>query len=1038
MFIRFACCSFVYATIWAVWTLLISGIPVQAAEVELDGQIFTVADGMTVERVAGPPLVNRPIHADFDEQGRLYVLDSSGSSARGPEQLKEKSHRIVQLTDTDKDGVFDKSTVFADRFMLPEGACWHDGSLYVAAPPEIWKLTDEDDDGIAEKREVWFDGTTLTGCANDLHGPYLGPDGFLYWAKGAFAEQSHDLLNGDTLTTRAAHLFRRHPSGGPIGNVMTGGMDNPVEIVFTPGGERIFTTTFLEHPQEGKRDGLIHAIYGGVYGKDHGVLVDHPRTGELMPALVHQGASAPCGLARLESSQLGTDYSTNVLSCSFNKHRVFRHKIGKQGGMLTSENSEFLVSDSPDFHPTDVFEDADGSVLVINTGGWYKICCPTSQFYRPEVLGAIYRVRKIGSHQENDARGNTIDWGQKSPAELVSLLADKRFAVRNRARKRLGELGALGVPALKDGLSKLKNDQQRLQVVWAMCQNSSAAARQAIHLALDDSNETVVHAALHSISLMLDKTAAEAIRQHFASFSPYNRRIAAECLGRIGNSEDIPLLLNSLTTKTDRALEHSTIFACIELGEVDAIRSLLSSTNVATVRGALIALDQIPGDHLESDDALAAIGADNQAMQDTGWWLLDHHPTWAAGLTDYFERAIKHNNVPTDARQKLQQRLNHYINTPEILTMVGQLFQSNDASVEAFLLSAISSTKLTTIPESITDGIYQSLQTSNTDNLLLAVNAARAIRGEKDHHQIEARLLSLFQDPQNPAEIRLAALNAIRPTARPLTSKTIIEIRDYAAASQPLQLQSLAVDALVNSPWPIEQWRQIAAVMPTLGSMHLRPVVTTLVKTQDNQTILNTLAALEQTPTATTLNPEEVRKLFSPLGEPIAKLAEPLVDRIELEHKSRIERIDSLLTKIDSGDITRGQKVFHSAKAACTACHRIAYLGGRVGPDLTRIGQIRTERDLLEAVLFPSASFVQSFEPVSIITTDGQVYSGIQRDDNGHTLVLQLDAQKKIRILHADIEEQRASPTSIMPAGLDKHLSDQQLIDLIKFLKASQ
>ena len=185
MFNRSACCSFVYTTTWAVWTLLISGIPIQAAEVELDGQIFTVADGMTVERVAGPPLVNRPIHADFDEQGRLYVLDSSGSSARGPEQLKEKSHRIVQLTDTDKDGVFDKSTVFADRFMLPEGACWHDGSLYVAAPPEIWKLTDEDDDGIAEKREVWFDGTTLTGCANDLHGPYLGPDGFLYWAKGA-------------------------------------------------------------------------------------------------------------------------------------------------------------------------------------------------------------------------------------------------------------------------------------------------------------------------------------------------------------------------------------------------------------------------------------------------------------------------------------------------------------------------------------------------------------------------------------------------------------------------------------------------------------------------------------------------------------------------------------------------------------------------------------------------------------------------------------------------------------------------------------
>ncbi len=73
---------------------------------------------------------------------------------------------------------------------------------------------------------------------------------------------------------------------------MTGGMDNPVDVVFTPGGERIFTTTFLVHPSEGQRDGLIHAIYGGVYGKDHDVINGHPRTGDLMPPLVHLGPAA--------------------------------------------------------------------------------------------------------------------------------------------------------------------------------------------------------------------------------------------------------------------------------------------------------------------------------------------------------------------------------------------------------------------------------------------------------------------------------------------------------------------------------------------------------------------------------------------------------------------------------------------------------------------------------------------------------------------------------------------------------------------------
>ncbi len=59
--------------------------------------------------------------------------------------------------------------------MFPEGTMWHDGSLYVAAPPSIWKLTDTDGDGVADERAEWFQGKTLTGCANDLHGPYARP-----------------------------------------------------------------------------------------------------------------------------------------------------------------------------------------------------------------------------------------------------------------------------------------------------------------------------------------------------------------------------------------------------------------------------------------------------------------------------------------------------------------------------------------------------------------------------------------------------------------------------------------------------------------------------------------------------------------------------------------------------------------------------------------------------------------------------------------------------------------------------------------------
>ena len=250
-------CSFTLALHFTLLTLTVSQ-PLRSTEVELNEQVFTLPDGLTIEQVAGPPLVNRPISASFDEQGRLYITDSSGSNENVKVQLEKKPHRIVQLRDLDHDGIFDQSTVYADQLMFPEGALWLDGSLYVAAPPQIWKFTDLDDNGVSDKREVWFDGKTLTGCANDLHGPYLGPDGWIYWCKGAFAEQTHQQPGRKPLVTRAAHIFRRHPSGGPIESVMTGGMDNPVDVIFTPGGERIFTTTFLVHPGNGQRDGTIH------------------------------------------------------------------------------------------------------------------------------------------------------------------------------------------------------------------------------------------------------------------------------------------------------------------------------------------------------------------------------------------------------------------------------------------------------------------------------------------------------------------------------------------------------------------------------------------------------------------------------------------------------------------------------------------------------------------------------------------------------------------------------------------------------------
>src|ERR1041385_7000705 len=94
----------------SILVALVAGVGPQlhSAEFKIDGYTFSLPDGFTLEKVAGPPLVNRPISADFDEQGRLYVTDSSGSNDKSDKQLQDKPHRILRLEDADGDGSFDK------------------------------------------------------------------------------------------------------------------------------------------------------------------------------------------------------------------------------------------------------------------------------------------------------------------------------------------------------------------------------------------------------------------------------------------------------------------------------------------------------------------------------------------------------------------------------------------------------------------------------------------------------------------------------------------------------------------------------------------------------------------------------------------------------------------------------------------------------------------------------------------------------------------------------------------------------------------
>jgi putative heme-binding domain-containing protein len=186
----------------------------------------------------------------------------------------------------------------------------------------------------------------------------------------------------------------------------------------------------------------------------------------------------------------------------------------------------------------------------------------------------------------------------------------------------------------------------------------------------------------------------------------------------------------------------------------------------------------------------------------------------------------------------------------------------------------------------------------------------------------------------------------------------------------------------------------------------------------------------------TVLRVDGLKRRLKDFGPAVQERTQSLYSAIDAESGKQLARLETLLSDLPKGDIRRGQEVFNRPKNNCVACHAIGYVGGKTGPDLTRIGATRVPRDLLEAIVFPSASFVRGYEPVQILTRDGKAHNGLIQSESPDELALSTGPSDVVRIIRRDIDEIQPSRVSVMPAGLEQQLSMQELADLVAFLQA--
>ena len=246
-----------------------------------------------------------------------------------------------------------------------------------------------------------------------------------------------------------------------------------------------------------------------------------------------------------------------------------------------------------------------------------------------------------------------------------------------------------------------------------------------------------------------------------------------------------------------------------------------------------------------------------------------------------------------------------------------------------------------------------------------AVSVARAVpAGKGGSATLENALLRVARDQGRPAEVRVDALSA-RPAGSTVEAGPLCAAPDQprarAAGAASHRCCRRSPEGRTGSDISSSRWRRS---LETAGPLELVRLLPAFEKSTDEEVGLAMIAALDRSTARSTVRADILRATLAKYPPSVQRAGEVLLTSVNVDATRQAARLDELLSAAQNGDVARGQTVFNSTKAACLSCHAIGYIGGRVGPDLTRVGQVRSERDLLEAVVFPNASFARGFEAV--------------------------------------------------------------------------
>jgi putative heme-binding domain-containing protein len=317
----------------------------------------------------------------------------------------------------------------------------------------------------------------------------------------------------------------------------------------------------------------------------------------------------------------------------------------------------------------------------------------------------------------------------------------------------------------------------------------------------------------------------------------------------------------------------------------------------------------------------------------------------------------------------------------------------------------------------------------------IAAQAVFAARAANSAELLEP-LRALARDTARSDDVRTMASEAAAPRLGaidpPLLAFLVARLDPDADPLRRLSASRTLGRARLDS----DQLVALSAAVARAGALILPNLLNAYGHSRDPKVGAALIAALGKAPGLTAITSTTLRRALELYPHAVRRRARHLYRRLDQSQFDRAGRLSAMLPLVDHGDPKRGREDFFGPRVACVTCHTVRGEGGQVGPDLTRIGAVRTHRDLLEAILFPSASFARGYEPMVVATHDGRIYTGVVTRETGDAIQLVTADRTQVSLPRQSVDAIEPGRVSVMPQGLDANLSRSELADLVAFLSS--